>query len=355
MKKRWLALLLVFVMVLSLAACGKADDGGGMENEEAEEVEEIDNSVISAHGVIKVTPLDGYTVTVSESQETLTIAPEDAENQSHDHIEIIGPDDTGTLFCETFGYVPGEEYTIDALKADIDADIEARPNVFSNPTEVTLGAYDYIRMNVVINAQDSYYYITLVDGVPHAIKVVGGDLLDIDSDDVTTMLESIEFGKYIEETEETEEEEVEEVEAEEKGKIYDGYYSFDVPEGFTLMDEKYQEKFVCSDDREISFLIKRGTVAEEVEFELGRGQGYEDMGEVTYGDYTWRALTFTWDDLPSVELVMDLEDGEHYINITMFCIAIDSDIAKQVMESLELEDNPYEAFSEYRDEVNSVD
>lgn len=79
------------------------------------------------------------------------------------------------------------------------------------------------------------------------------------------------------------------------------------------------------------------------------------MGEVTYGDYTWRALTFTWDDLPSVELVMDLEDGEHYINITMFCIAIDSDIAKQVMESLELEDNPYEAFSEYRDEVNSVD
>lgn len=350
MMKKWLAALLVLAMVSSLAACGK--DDGGMENEEAKGPA----SVKSAHGVIEITPLDGYTVTVSENREMITIAPDDAEDSSNDYIEIEGPADDGSLFSETFGYVPGESYTTDALKADIDADIEERPNVYSNPTEVTVGSYDYMRMDVTINAQESYYYITLVNDMPHAIRVVGGDVLDIDSEDVTTMLESIVFGEYTEEeTEEPKEEEKENKKTEKSGTIYDGYYSFDVPDGFTLADEKYQENFDGSDDQRISFIIKRGTIDEEVEFELGRDSGYEDVGEVTYGDYTWRALTFSWKDLPSVTFYMDVDGGDNYLSVTMYCIAIDSDIAKQVMESLELEEDTYDAFMEYRNEVNNAD
>ena len=105
----------------------------------------------------------------------------------------------------------------------------------------------------------------------------------------------------------------------------------------------------------ISFIIKRGTIDEEVEFELGRDSGYEDVGEVTYGDYTWRALTFSWKDLPSVTFYMDVDGGDNYLSVTMYCIAIDSDIAKQVMESLELEEDTYDAFMEYRNEVNNAD
>lgn len=348
MKKKMLAVLLVIAMILGLTACGNGKDDGGMENEEAKGPA----SVKSAHGVVEVTPLEGYTVTVSESQEMLTIAPDGSESTSSDYIEIAGPNDVGSIFAETFGYVPGEEYTMDALKADIDADIAERPNVFSNPTEVTVGSYDYMRMDVTINAEASYHYITLVNGIPHVVRVVGGEVLDIDSEDVTTMMESIVFGEYTEE-EETEEEEVEEKEAEEKGKIYDGYYSFDVPDGFTLRDEKFQETFDGSDDQQISFIIKSGTVDKEVDFRLGSGTGYEDAGEVTYGDYTWRALTFTWHDLPSVQFIMDVDGGDHYLSIDMYCIAIDSDIAKQVMESLELEEDTYDVFMDYRNEVNN--
>ena len=319
-----------------------------LENEEAK----APVSVKSAHGVIEVTPLEGYTVTVSESQEVLTIAPEGSKSTNSDYIEIAGPNDVGNIFAETFGYVSGEEYTMDALKEDINTDIEERPNVFSNPTEVTVGSYDYMRMDVTTNAEASYHYITLVNGIPHVVSVVGGDVLDIDSEDVTTMMESIVFGEYTEE-DETEEEEVEEKEAEEKGKLYDGYYSFDVPDGFTLQDEKFQENFDGSDDQRIGFYMKKGTVEEAVESQLGRDTGYEDVGEVTYGDYTWRALTFTWSDLPSVQFLMDVDGGDHYLSITMFCIAIDSDIAKQVMESLELEEDTYDAFMDYRNEVNN--
>lgn len=54
--------------------------------------------------------------------------------------------------------------------------------------------------------------------MPYVVKVVGGNLLDIDSDEVTTMMESIVFSEYTEETEEPEEEDQEEKEAEGNAK-----------------------------------------------------------------------------------------------------------------------------------------
>ena len=76
--KKWITVLLSLMMVLSLAACGGADDEGGMENEdstvEAEEdaAEELE-SVKSAGGMIEVTPLEDWEVDIYSSCEDMII------------------------------------------------------------------------------------------------------------------------------------------------------------------------------------------------------------------------------------------------------------------------------------------
>ena len=82
------------------------------------------------------------------------------------------------------------------LKADIEAEIESGSSHYSNPTEVTVGDYDYIRCDVVINAQDSYRYFAVVDDAYCVVSVVVGDILGIDSDDAKAMMENIVFGEY---------------------------------------------------------------------------------------------------------------------------------------------------------------
>ena len=79
------------------------------------------------------------------------------------------------------------------LKFDIDKYIEANPNIYSNPTDVTIGDYEYIVCDSTTNGEVSHYYFTIVQDKPCTIAVVGGDVLDINSDDVKKMIESIKF------------------------------------------------------------------------------------------------------------------------------------------------------------------
>lgn len=56
-----------------------------------------------------------------------------------------------------------------------------------------MGEYDYIRCDCVTNAEKSYYYFTIVNDRPCTVSVIGGDLLDIDSDEVNLMIAGIVF------------------------------------------------------------------------------------------------------------------------------------------------------------------
>lgn len=79
------------------------------------------------------------------------------------------------------------------LRADIETYNTNYPGIFSEPTELTIGSYTYYRCDCVTNGEDSYYYFTVVDEKPYTVSVVGGDLLDIDDDAVTQMMESLVF------------------------------------------------------------------------------------------------------------------------------------------------------------------
>lgn len=190
MKKIFMVILAV-VMSVSMAACGSTD-GDGMEN---------DAAVISTNGIIELAAADGFTATADEYCEKISVVPDGSEDNSRNVIYVQAPEKNGVyesfqflVYGESpYQYREGEAYTPDMLRSDIDAYIAEYPNIYSNPTKVTMGEYDYIRCDCVTNAEKSYYYFTIVNDRPCTVSVIGGDLLDIDSDEVNLMIAGIVF------------------------------------------------------------------------------------------------------------------------------------------------------------------
>lgn len=189
--KKILMAVLAAVMTVSMAACG-SNDGDGMGNNAA---------VTSTNGSIELSAVDGFTATADEYCEKISVAPEGSEDYSRNVIDVQAPEDNGVyenfqflVYGESpYQYREGEAYTSDMLRSDIDTYIAEYPNIYSNPTKVTMGAYDYIRCDCVTNAEESYYYFTIVNDRPCTVRVIGGDLLDIDSDEVELMIAGIVF------------------------------------------------------------------------------------------------------------------------------------------------------------------
>ena len=188
--KKLSMLLLTLVCAFALAACGGAET----------DAESAD--VTSTNGVITVTPAEGFTAEVSKSYEMITLQPEDADSLQSNYIEIEGPGPEGYAFSFEFYTTTDEKiylydkdlpYSLEMLRADIETYNTNYPGIFSEPTELTIGSYTYYRCDCVTNGEDSYYYFTVVDEKPYTVSVVGGDLLDIDDDAVTQMMESLVF------------------------------------------------------------------------------------------------------------------------------------------------------------------
>lgn len=189
--KKILMVILAAVMTVSMVACGETDKGG-MEN---------DTVVTSTNGIVELTAADGFTATADEYYEKIYVMPDGSEDVSKNVIDVQAPEENGVydsfkflVYGESpYQYREGEAYTMDMLRSDIDAYIAEYPNIFSNPTEVTLGDYEYIRCDCVTNTEKSYHYFTIVNDRPCTVTVIGGDLLDIDSDEVNLMIASIVF------------------------------------------------------------------------------------------------------------------------------------------------------------------
>lgn len=181
--KKLLVALLTLIM-LTLTACG-----GGTE------------PVASANGVITVTPSSGYEATSSDSYEMITIKAKGAKESNDNYIEIEAPGLSGypshfTFYAYSdspYQYRRDADYSMEMLKSDVDTYVAKYPNIYKNPTEVKIGDYDYIRVDCVTNGEASNYYFTVVNKKPCIIGVVSGDDIELDSDDVKAMLESIKF------------------------------------------------------------------------------------------------------------------------------------------------------------------
>ena len=190
---------MVFVMAFTLLACGSESEKSDGETAPAPKVET--EAVKSTNGRIELSVEDGYVAEIGDYYERITIKPEGAEEKNSDYIEVEAPGEKGTH--ETFRfyvyqdspykYNKEEAYDADMLRSDIVAYIEAYPNIFSNPRDLAIGDYEYIVCDCTTNGEASHYYFTIVEDKPCTIGVVGGDILDINSDDIKKMIESVKF------------------------------------------------------------------------------------------------------------------------------------------------------------------
>lgn len=205
--KKLLLVIMVFVMAFALLACGGESATSDGESDAVTEVE-VETEVKAEAGPVKstnaaivLTVEDGYLAEIGDYYERITIKPEESEEKNSDYIEIEAPGEKGIhdnfqfyVYQDSpYQYNQEEAYSADMLRADIDAYIAAYPNIYSNPRDVTLGDYDYIVCDCTTNGEASHYYFTIVQDKPCTIGVVGGDILDINSDAVKKMIESITF------------------------------------------------------------------------------------------------------------------------------------------------------------------
>ena len=170
----------------------------GSKGTPGENPEETSNAVESTNGKVAVTPVDGYEAEIGE--DFITVRPEGAESLSLDFIEIAAPNDSGrnTSFkiiggTEGYAYNTDAAYSMEMLEADINTLVEEQGGIYSNPEKVTLGDYDYMRVECYTNGAPAYRYNTVVNEQPYTVTVVGGNTIEIDSDEVNDMISSIVF------------------------------------------------------------------------------------------------------------------------------------------------------------------
>ena len=188
-------------MAFALLACGGESEKSDGETVAVPEVEVETGAVKSTNGAIELTVEDGYVAEIGDYYERITVKPEGSKESNSDYIEIEAPGEKGThenfrfyVYQDSpYQYNKEEAYSVDMLKSDINGYIEAYPNIFSNPRDLAIGDYEYIVCDCTTNGEASHYYFTIVEDKPCTIGVVGGDILDINSDDIKKMIESVKF------------------------------------------------------------------------------------------------------------------------------------------------------------------
>ncbi len=199
--KKLMLVIMVFAVAFTLVACGGENEESDGQTAPVPEAKVEVGAVKSTNGAIELTVEDGYLAEIGDYYERITVKPEGSADTNSDYIEIEAPGEKGIhenfrfyVYQDSpYQYNKEEAYSVDMLRSDINAYIEAYPNIFSNPRDVAIGDYQYIVCDCTTNGEASHYYFTIVQDKPCTIGVVGGDVLDIHSADVKKMIESIKF------------------------------------------------------------------------------------------------------------------------------------------------------------------
>lgn len=193
--RRFLSIFLCAAMALTavvvLAGCGGSGSSGSADAEVSAEEAGGPGTAASSNGIITIDYTENYEPQVSASSEKVTLwwaGREEGENDHFIEIEAAGTD--GSIFaaatvCQS--YVQGSEYSMDALKTDLNAFIAEHPTIYYNPAEITLNGVTYIRTECTTNGADSYKIFGSVSGNPVIISVCD----DRDSEEVQSMLDTL--------------------------------------------------------------------------------------------------------------------------------------------------------------------
>lgn len=180
--KKLLIAVMVMVMALAFAACG----GGGSGEEDPAEVP----AVSTDSGAISVTPLDipDYITEAREGDEEILMAKEGDGYGSGAYVLIDGAtkdgsDVTWEMRCPS--YVNGQEYTLDMMLADFEANDTYGTETY---TKTTIGDQEYLEYEA---HSTSMNYYTVANNHPVLIQVVGTD--ELDEEAVMNAIKSIKY------------------------------------------------------------------------------------------------------------------------------------------------------------------
>lgn len=177
--KKLLIAVMVMVMALAFAACGSGE-------EDPAEVP----AVSTDSGAISVTPLDipDYITEAREGDEEILMAKEGDGYGSGAYVLIDGASKDGSdvtweMRCPS--YVNGQEYTLDMMLADFEANDTYGTETY---TKTTIGDQEYLEYEA--NSTCMYYY-TVANNHPVLIQVVGTD--ELDEEAVMNAIKSIKY------------------------------------------------------------------------------------------------------------------------------------------------------------------
>ena len=132
-------------------------------------------------------------------------------------------------------------------------------------------------------------------------------------------------------------------EKQEEKQLYAGYYSANIPEGFTMSDdqEEIREEGNGSTRKIFKIMIDKGTPESESERRMNMNkEKYTKGDDITIGAYTYKVVNFEWNGVPSAMLYTNAPGVEDKcIIIDLFCMVPNEEPAKAFLESLKIEDN----------------
>lgn len=133
-------------------------------------------------------------------------------------------------------------------------------------------------------------------------------------------------------------------------KLYAGFYSAEMPEGFVTDEWEVQFEREAADGNEEIILVevRSGDAETAIQESLDYwGDDHQRADDITHNGITWKVETFTWnDDLPSCMLYTDTEDG-NYIEITAFLMAYDNEELVAMLDTFSFEEGAYDKSYEF--------
>ena len=147
----------------------------------------------------------------------------------------------------------------------------------------------------------------------------------------------------------------EETKEEVQKELYAGFYRTIFPEGYETTSTQMQ--WTDTNDEHKLRKISIEASSQDLETKIRYGLEMHDDGvqgeDVTIGQYTYKTIEYTADDIPCKLLLMEMPGVEdRCIKVDLYRMTEEDEDAKMVLENLEIEDDAYTKVSEFLKSLN---
>ena len=134
---------------------------------------------------------------------------------------------------------------------------------------------------------------------------------------------------------------------EEKGKLYAGYYTAEIPDDFKVnkTEDEFSRPYNDSETSEeiIKCMLDTADSAESLRdyyIEIDTRGDKEKGEDIVIGDRTWKTLTFIWNgDVPSAMYFTEIDD-EHVFQVDTFMMELKNEDVMNILKSIKFKKDP---------------